>query len=696
MTTWSEIFDPVLKSDVLIKNRPQQEVMGQAVIDSIKSRTNLIVEAPTGTGKSLAALIPIINWILRENSTGRAVISTATRNLQDQYMEDLSRMKKIYGDNFSFCSLKGRDNYLCWNQVKTNMRGSTKIITLSSRIEKLRHQIKTGERGDIERILKEELSDYDWSFLSGSVKNCGENKCTSEECYSARARSVALQSNIIITNNAVIRVDAETRGDDGMTDPFLGDIDILVVDEAHELEASLISGWTEEFSEWDLNDLSAKVLTAIDDATYRVQSNPMLAFQMSDTVDNLSDFLKSVIKFYGMLHDNEPWNRVYDSLCMKYIKSNSGPGMISAMAEFEDENPVRIEKALKVLEEAEKYLKDVYTEMVDTSMKGTRKISKGRTAIKTLKSVLTKINDALGTSNGVLVSYGVPYLVGVEGIIKRDGKHSVKLSVTPMDISEKAQSIWKDRTCVLMSATLKDLTSGNFKFLKTSLGFEARKEVQLDTVFDLKNKQLTYITPASYTDIAQVPGARYSRTEMVELIHAANGRTLVLFTSRMELDDAADYLTTLSHSGKFPYHVLVQTQDVNKTRLSDEFKQHTNSVLLATKSFFQGFNAPGETLSMVILPKYPLPQYSILAKNQIQWWKSRGFPEWYSAKSMEVFHQAAGRVIRTESDYGVVALIDQRVIDPKQSVCTTALTAVNGLGSPVIRDIDSVRTFLAV
>lgn len=696
-TAWQTIFQPVNAAREGIKPRAQQQVMGQAIIDALDSGTNILCEAPTGTGKSLAALIPII---ARAGGEGgyRAVISTATKSLQDQYMEDLDSLYQIYNRTFTYRSLKGRDSYICFNAFKQNSRGNAKMTGLLRTLDGQRGALGDGERGDVERVLRYELDDYEWSFMSGSSKRCGENSCTQDECYSARARNLAASANIVITNNAILRVDADSRGEDAIGDAFLGDVDAVVVDEAHLLADSLIEGWTEEFTEWELTDLMAKVLSGISQAQGHVNDDGV-GYRANKAADGLADFLSSVIRFYGELHSSEEWNQVSDALCLKYVSGGATQMLINAMRDYEENSADRISYALKVLEEVVEYLKQTMDYMAEGGIRGIRKVSKGRTAAKNLISVLDKIMQALPTKNGVIVDYGVPYSVIVDGIIKRSGQHAVKISVVPMDISSKAASIWKDRTSVLMSATMKDLATGDFRYIKTSLGFESARDLSLDTVFDVHNRQLTYVTPgasAGYGELVDVPGARYNRQEMLDLIHAAKGRSLVLFTARKELDDAADYFQDLKNRGEFPYRLLVQTRDANKARLSEEFSKDENSVLLATKSYFQGANFPGSTLSLVIIAKYPLPQYNILCKNQIEWWRQRGFPQWYASKSMEIFHQASGRVLRTESDFGVVALIDQRVADPSQRVCETALQAVATLGSPVIRDVREVERFLSI
>lgn len=668
--------------------------MGQAVIDALETTSNLIVEAPTGTGKSLAALVPIIDKISSTKTKRvRAVISTATKNLQDQYMSDLEWLRPLYGHNFSFASLKGRNNYLCFEELKRNAGNNTELLSAQRKLETHKAALGSGERSDVERVLGYELTEFQWRAMGGSVRRCAERKCAVDQCYSTKAREIAAKADIVITNNAVVKVDAETRVDD-MSMPFLGDVDVLVIDEAHELEQSLISGWTEEFNLWELSELSNKIIVGISQALKYAKSGPNLERRVSESGENLERFLDSVVRFFSELHEEQPWDFVTDTLCPKDVYVGSRPSLIDAMHVFEEEGPEILAESIDIITEAYEFFGAALKNMRDSGVRGTRKISVGRTSAGTLKSVLEKILLSMGTKNGTIVSYGVPYTVLVDGFTTRSGNLTAKISVIPMDISKQAQDIWKDRTCILMSATLRDLTDNSFRYLKSSLGFEAQNELFLTTVFDLKNKQITYVTPGragGYGDIVEIPGARYNYQEMIDLINAANGRTLVLFTARRELDDAAEYLKTY---GGIAHKILVQTSDANKARLSEEFKKDEHSILLATKSFFQGFDAPGGTLSLVILAKYPLPQYNALCKNQIAWWRTKGFPNWYESRSMEVFQQAAGRVIRTEEDSGVVALIDQRCVDASSTVFKTAHKAVESLGSPVVRSIDDVSRFL--
>lgn len=688
---WKTVFAPAEKG-LGLKSRPQQDKMGQAVCDSITGGTNLLVEAATGTGKSLAALLPVISKINSSRPKKvRAVVATATKNLQDQYMDDLSRLSALYSGAFTYRSLKGRNNYVCFNEAKMNARGNQAILTLMSSLDRKRAALGDGERADVERVMRRELTEFEWSSIGGSVRRCAERKCSEDDCFSTRARALAAAADIVVTNTAILRVDADTRADDA-SDSFLGDVDILIVDEAHELEGALIDGWTEEFNQWELVAMFESITKGMDEATRVVSERTGLDRRTGKTIEELNKFLDSTVRFFSEYY-SEPWDYVNTSLCPKGVRSNS-PALISAMNDFELSGPPRLQRAVLLLEDVVTYLETVLKELREQGRGGTRKISVARTAATNLRNVVLKVNMAMRSNDGVVLWYGIPYSVLLQGSILRSGAPAAKISVVPMDISTKAAEIWKDRTCILMSATLRDLSDNSFRYVKSSLGFEAQAELMLETVFDLGKKQISYITTGKrggYGDIVNVPGAQYNMQELVDLIHAARGRTLVLFTARRELEDAADYLL---NSGEIPYPILVQTRDANKAKLAENFRNDTHSILLATKSFFQGVDMPTDTLSLAILVKYPLPQYNALCKNQITWWRKRGFPRWYESESMKVFQQAAGRVIRTESDYGVVALIDQRVIIKDNNIAQTALKAVHALGSPVVRSVQEVERFL--
>jgi ATP-dependent DNA helicase DinG len=219
----------------------------------------------------------------------------------------------------------------------------------------------------------------------------------------------------------------------------------------------------------------------------------------------------------------------------------------------------------------------------------------------------------------------------------------------------------------------------------TSLGLEERTDLQrlvVNSPFDYAKQQLVYLTPEKETQV-DVPGAQFSLDELERVLLAAEGRALVLFTARTELDFAAEELIRRG----LPHQVLVQERTSNKQVLVDEFKRDTSSVLLATKSFFTGVDFPGETCSVVVLAKFPLPQFNALCRAQVAWWRKRGFPDWYDREGTLIARQAVGRLIRTERDHGVIALLDQRA-----GMHDKLMNAVTG--SYVTRQVEDVKTWL--
>lgn len=694
MTTWNDLFLPVVQA----KNtdvRLGQQLLGDAVIQAMDSDYTLLAEAGTGTGKSLTALIPLINKVRNQKPSlrYRGVISTETTVLQDQYIRDLEWLHDLYGKSFTYSALKGRSNYLCFNAAENNSLGNKTLIRIVKTLRSRQASLGTGERKGIEKLVGT-LSQEEWDMISGSYIGCNEYKCESEDCFSALAREVALASNIVVTNHAMLQVDADSRSD--CAAGILGDFTYLFVDEAHTLESVLMSGWTESISEWEINHTGGTLLTGVQAALTYDPTSSTLDRKVASAMEGLSDYITSATRFFGeLVHRNTEWNNVEDSIRLHSVFC-ADDSEREVMNTFEIDGIKRLDDASLAVESAKVLLDRVSKDAEDygVTSRSLKEIRKAITACKTLSHLLSLIRKAMDSEIGTVVDYGVPYAVVLDGFTRKSGDRSCNIQAVPLDVSTLASNIWKGRKCVLMSATLRD-NKRSYAYLVASLGIGACKEITVDAPFDYNTVQKVYVTDASRPIVPDVFGARYSFDEMVELVHAAKGRTLVLFTARAELEDAAHRLNGLIADGKFPYTLLVQTSESSKARLAEEFEQNTDSVLLGLKSFFTGNNFAGETLSQVIIVKYPLPRYNTVCKQQIAWWRGRGFPDWYEREASTVFRQASGRLIRSSSCRGVVSLLDQRVAQQGQNVHKTALAAVQGLGSSVIRTVGEVREFLS-
>lgn len=696
MKNWEEAFAPVMAQGREL--REGQSLLGQAVIEAIETKTSLIAEASTGTGKSFASLIPIICKIIEQKKlkkSYRGVVSTETLTLQTQLVEkDLPFLSNLYG-GFTYSKLMGRSNYICFNAAKLATKGNNYANGLYNQLLKYRGNLGTGELADAERVLKIELDPDLWGFLSGSATFCGDNQCDSEECYSTKAREKALTSDLVVINHALLSVDNEMKGGDQFADGMLGPINTLVIDEGHQLEPVLVSQNTKSLSDWELQDMGGSILVGIDTGR-AVYNDTEIGDDAAIAIDLLQSVMTNILNYYHRynLHYGTDWKGSETALCTKTINFGAPGELLNLMEEFEEKNPGRIQRALDIFEKVNKYFDKARAAQAEVSAKGvTRKLNKGARAASELTEIVKIIQQAIETSDGIVNSYGT-YGAIVDGWYRKSGEKGMTLRLVPLDVSKKAAGIFsRINTNILLSATLTDLTDGTFNYARTCLSFPEGKEIKVGTPFDLQNKQLVYISPAQQP-VVELNGARFSFTELVSLLNASKGRALVLFTSRVELEWVADALKSMRATGEFPYNVYVQDRDVNKSRLMASFKEDTHSVLLATKSFFVGVDIPGESLSLLALVKYPLPRFSAECKQQITHWRKRGFSRWYERESLTVFQQAAGRLIRSSGCKGVVALLDQRAYDTGTSVYKTAKIGVNALGSPVTLNVNDVENFL--
>lgn len=692
MTTWDSIFAPFLSQGREV--REGQRMLGNAIIQAIENGGSLVSEAPTGTGKSAASLIPVINRILErkaQNKSYRAAVSTETITLQNQLIDkDLPYFQSVY-PGFTYRKLMGRSNYVCLNQAKLNARGDAPLNALVTRLEARKGQLGDGELKDAEKVLGRELDAETWSRLTGSSNFCGDNKCNTDNCYSTLARAKALTADIVICNHSLLAVDTEMKTGDAFGDGLLGMLDCLVVDEAHALEPVLVDQWTKELTQWELDDMSSSVLDAIDKGRNLVRDEK-IKDNTGRALDGLSDVLTNIRKFYIAIDskENGDWAKASVAMCIKRLNSPT-PGMLALMDEYETENPQRLEAADEQLEATIEYLKKAVDRAAELETRGRRDINKGHRAAKDLQGMVKIMRQALSSKDGIVQDYGT-YGAIVDGWVRKNGEPGMTIRLVPLDVSAKAKGIWEGvRTNILLSATLTDLTDGSFNYARQSVAFPDGPELRVPSPFELHKCQLVYVSPAQGQ---KVEGAEYDFDELVKLLKISKGRALVLFTSRRELDEAADRLRYLQSIGEFNYQIFVQEKDSNKEKLREAFREDTHSVLLATKSFFVGVDISGESLSLVALAKFPNPRWSPECQQRVTYWRTRGFYSWYEREALTVFQQAAGRLIRSSSDRGVVALLDHRAADIGTKVAKASITGVRALGSPYTFNLDAVQNFL--
>lgn len=671
-TTWSDLFQAMPFSE-----RSSQRALGDAVWNVMRDGGTLVSECPVGTGKSVAYLLPAVEQVKQKR---RVVVSTETTNLQDQLVDkDLPMVHTALG-GFTFASLKGRSWYLCEN------RAGLRHWVLDKCKGK---DIKNGERREVERAVGRRLRDDEWREVSGDTEYCAQNRCQPERCYSARARARALDVDIVVTNHSLLAVNAEVD--------VLGGFHHLVVDEAHTLERVLIDTWSTSMSPYEMSQDIESVWKGIDACDLRYTQS---VGDIEEATRLIREGMKSIVKLFlslyqrnnGTVVDETGWKRESFTLSQVYLSGNVTEPLRVKLQEYELDAPGRFEKASKLYQRAWKALDDAAEEATS----GKRKIRKGATAARRLWVITASLAGSIVTRDGIIMKYGVPNVVVGEGRKPWKGDFDVLVKSVPLDISREArEGLWDGlKSVTLVSGTLRDEMDGSFRYVKDSLGLpDACTELVVPAVFDYQSKQLVYVSPGM-EETVQVPGARYSFKELVDVLRATDGRALVLFTATAEMEFAAAGLRAMVAGGEFQHRVLVQEKGVSKPDLVREFMSDTSSVLLGSKSFFTGVDFPGESCSVVVLCKFPLPQWNSVCRAQNTWWMKRGHKKWYDREALQVFKQANGRLIRNETDRGVIAILDQRASDPREKIQKLVGVEVTATGSHVTSDIEEMKKWL--
>lgn len=703
---WNNAFQPVLNLGREI--RVGQAQLGQAIFDTIKNKGSLVGEAPVGSGKSFGAAIPLITSVIEAKKLGktfRGVISTGTITLQRQIADkDLPFLLSVY-PGFTYKLLMGRGNYVCLNQAKLAAYGNKDLEDLYQLLEKRKSALGTGDKIDIEKAVGFPISLEIWSQICGTSKFCSDNACSEDKsrCLAGRAREIALNSDIVVINHALLGVDTEMKnsGSDALSDGILGTIDCLIVDEAHELEPILVDQWSEELTQWQIGDMTGSVSTAMEFS--KIYANPgnqamktnMALEDILNSFANIQVFFEQYAKYTG-----EVWEKFETPVSLKTIKNskNISSLLLNAMQEYEVQTPAMIDRAIDGLESTLVYFDKVSNILMDdydslgVKVKNRRKFSKGRRVAKELIKTLEMLKNAITSNDGIVNNYGKTGVILRGWLRKKDNSKGVTISIKPLDVSKEAATIWNSAgSSVLMSATLMDLTEKTFRYARECVGFPDGPEIKVASPFDYKKNQMVYVSPAQGNT---VEAGQYSLNELMALVEASKGRALILFTAKKELEYAADMLRQFKAKGMFNYTIYAQEDGEDKQKLLHAFTHDTDSILLGLRSFFVGVDVSGESLSHLIMAKFPLSRYSVECKMRIQVWRMKGFPNWYARESLEALAQGAGRLIRSSTDFGVVSLLDFRLMDVNSNVYKIAKTGIAALGSPVTQSVSEVEKFL--
>lgn len=627
--------------------RPGQQKMAKAVAEAIDKEHHLAVQAGTGTGKSLAYLIPSIAAAM--DSDYPVIVSTATIALQRQLVErDLPRLAKALEPELprplEFAIQKGRGNYVCLNKVNNAQTDSgveeaeeslldpSQLSATGAQVARLHEWAGETEDGDRDN-LPQGVSDRAWRQVSVSSREClGATRCPfGEQCFAERARAHAADADVVVTNHALLAIDALVDA------PVLPEHDTVIVDEAHELEDRITSVATAELSPTAIAVLAKRA------AKLAVSGADAAGDELAEAGDRWTEALKAEAAAsknndrFGTGIEGR-WTGVPEGLQVPLAalrdaawKTNRQVSGIPA-SEFANDSKKAAERLAVIV--ATEELNDTCVRILNAS-----RVGEGNSAV-------AEDEDLLGED--------VIWYTADSG--PRAPKHVVR--VAPLSVADLLrQRLFGRNTVILTSATL--ALGGKFTSMLSRWGLpKSTPTLDAGTPFDARTHGILYVArhlPPPGRDRA----SDASVDETARLINAAGGRTLGLFSSRRAAEDMAEQLRTV-----VPYEILLQGEDSMST-LVEKFRKNQSACLFGTLGLWQGVDVPGKSLSLVIIDRIPFPRPDDPLQQARQEAADQrggsGFMEVAANHAALLMAQGAGRLLRSVDDRGVVAVLDQRL-----------------------------------
>ncbi len=608
----------------------------------------LLAEAGTGTGKTLAYLVPAIL------SGQRVLISTGTKNLQEQiYFKDIPALRRALDTPFSATYMKGRANYLCLHrldQIDEAARPAGLDVFLPI-VREWAAKTETGDRAEIQD-LPEDLPF--WNDVSATAETCLGTECRRyNECFVTRMRQRAAESDVVIVNHHLLCADAAVRHNAfGEVIPACSH---AILDEAHQLE-----------------DVATQYF-GVGVSTYRVEdlAQDIERLGVADTEKAVATLRDRGRQFFNEI--------VYAHRADSRARGEERVRATQSSLAQASEGAALLAGALDIVEATLKLIR-----LKPDAPDDVRAGEEPRADLDEQIEALARRADELRTDLRFLMRANeVEYVYFVE--FRGRG---VFLRASPIDVSAIIRDLLLDkmRTTVLTSATL--TVDGSFDYVRNRLGIRRADEIRLPSEFDFARQALLYL-PREMPDPRSPDFARAAGRQVVEILKRTHGRAFVLFTSYATLREVQG-LTEMA----LDYPIFVQGT-MPRTQLLKQFRETPHSVLLATSSFWQGVDVVGDALSCVIVDKLPFasPGDPITAA-RIDAIRARGgapFDEYQVPLAILALQQGLGRLIRHRRDRGVLAVLDPRL--RTKGYGRRFLASIPP--APVVHELDAVATFMA-
>jgi len=632
MKTVAEVFSEDGALAKLIegyRHRPEQEDMAQKILSAVKVGQDLVCEAGTGTGKTMAYLVPAL--LARQ----KVIISTGTRHLQDQlYEKDLPLVLAALNSPATTMVLKGRSNYLCLQRLDVAVNDSKGLSYQNiSNLQEAVDWSSSTQTGDINELAMIEENSFIRPLITSTTENCLGQSCPEfDSCFVFKNRKKALESDLVITNHYLLLADM------GLRDSGFGEVlplsDIIIFDEAHQLPELASTYFSKSLGTRQLLELISDTKTAIHEEAKDIQG-------LSEALVKFEKSIRDLRLVFGRHDQRMSWQETWE----KTKLSVALPEMLQAY--------------------------QIVLNILDASSERGKLLDN---CWQRAKAHYNYIESYMETNSENSIRW-----LEIRG-------HHFYLNQTPVNIAETFQQRLKeyDATSIFTSATL--AINNDFKHFSRQLGLEECATEVWNSPFDYQTQTCLYLpTDLPEPNQPEFFDAFIERT--IRLLSYSEGHAFVLFTSHQALNKAAKVLTEA-----IDYPIFIQGTGP-RSELLNQFRQTKHAVLLGTSSFWEGVDVKGEALSSVIIDKLPFasPGDPVLQARLNYFSKQGGnaFMDYQVPQAAIALKQGVGRLIRDVSDRGVCTICDKRIVN--KAYGKRLISALPPM--PITHDIGDIELF---